>query len=96
MTIEQIVDIPADYRISLELPHSIPTGVKARIEISFPVPVQKDQSDSMPPPQVSQTTEIEDVRQLLQKEMTEKGTSAIMATAGDGWETHVREHYAES
>ncbi|MCL1929326.1 MAG: hypothetical protein FWG07_11125 [Treponema sp.] len=92
MTIEQIVDIPADYRISLELPHSIPTGVKARIEINIPAPIKKDQSDSGLTP----TGTIEDVRQLLQKEMTEKGTSAVIAVAGDGWEAHVRERYAES
>ena len=91
MTIEQIVDIPADYRIFLELPHSIPTGVKARIEINIPATVAKDQSASTLP-----SAKIEDVRQLLKKEMDEKGTSAVMAAAGDGWEAHVREHYAES
>ena len=92
MTIEQIVDIPADYRISLELPRSIPTGVKARIEINIPAPINKNQSGSALPSSGS----IEDVRQLLQKEMTENGTLAVMAAAGDGWEAHVKEHYAES
>ena len=36
MTIEQTVEIPVDYRIFLELPHSIPTGVKASIKINIP------------------------------------------------------------
>ena len=36
MTIEQTVAIPADYRISLELPRSVPTGVNARISITIP------------------------------------------------------------
>ena len=39
---------------------------------------------------------LEEVRQLLQKEMTEKGTSAIITASSDGWEAHVMEHYAES
>jgi hypothetical protein len=92
MIVEQIVDIPADYRISLELPHSIPTGVKARVAISVPVMDAKSQSGPASPPSV----ELEEVRQLLQKEMTEKGTSGVTTTTGDGWEAHVRERYAES
>ena len=36
MTIEQTVTIPADYRISLELPRSVPTGVIARVSIAIP------------------------------------------------------------
>jgi hypothetical protein len=79
MTIEQTVEIPADYRIFIDLPHSIPTGVKARVEISVP----------------AAETQIEEVRRLLQKEMTEKGTSEVKAAAGDGWEAHVKERYAE-
>ena len=41
------------------------------------------------------TPEIENVRQLLRKEMSEKGTLGICANAGDGWEAHVKEHYAQ-
>jgi len=91
MTIEQIVEIPADYRVFLELPHSIPSGVKAKIEISIPAAVTKSQSDSVFPP----SAKIEDVRQLLQKEMDENGTSNVTAASGGGWEAHVMEHYAE-
>ena len=36
MTIEQTVAIPADYRIFLELPRSVPIGVDARISITIP------------------------------------------------------------
>jgi hypothetical protein len=92
MTVEQMVDVPADYRISLELPRSIPTGVKARVAISVPVTDTKSQSGPASPPSVG----LEEVRRLLQKEMTEKGTSGVTAAAGDGWEAHVRERYAES
>jgi hypothetical protein len=92
MTLIQTVEIPADYRIFLELPHSIPSGVKAKIEISIPSIITKNQSDSPFPPSV----EIENIRQILQNEMAEKGTSKIIAAAGSGWEAHVREHYAES
>jgi hypothetical protein len=92
MIVEQIVDIPADYRISLELPRSIPTGIKARVAISVPVMDTKSQSGSAFP----QSVELEEVRRLLQEEMTEKGTSGVTAVTGDGWEAHVKERYAES
>ena len=36
MTITQTVAIPADYRISLELPRSVPVGVQARVSITIP------------------------------------------------------------
>jgi hypothetical protein len=36
MTIEQTVAIPADHRIFLELPRSVPIGVNARVSISIP------------------------------------------------------------
>ena len=36
MTIEQTVAIPADYRIFLELPRSVPIGANARVSISIP------------------------------------------------------------
>ena len=86
MTITQTVEIPADYRILLDLPRSVPIGAKARIEINIPAKVTKTQSDS----------EIEHIRQLLRKEMSAKGTSAIKAESGDGWEAYIKEKYAES
>jgi len=36
MTIEQTVSIPADYRIFLELPRSVPIGANARVSINIP------------------------------------------------------------
>jgi len=36
----------------------------------------------------------DEVRRLLQKEMTEKGTWTVTAENGDGREAHVMEHYA--
>ena len=79
MTIEQTVTIPDDYRILIELPHSVPSGAKAKVRINIPV-----------------SDKIDEIRQLLQKEMAQKGTSTVMAESGDGWEAHVKERYAES
>ena len=86
MTITQTVEIPADYRISLELPRSVPVGAKARVDISIPAKTTKNHANS----------EIEYVRHLLRKEMSEKGTSAVTAESGDGWEAYIRERHAES
>jgi len=36
MTIEQTVAIPADYRLFLELPRSVPIGANARVSINIP------------------------------------------------------------
>jgi hypothetical protein len=36
MTIEQTVEIPSDYRLYLELPRTVPTGVMAKVEINIP------------------------------------------------------------
>ena len=91
MTIEQTVEIPSDYHVLLELPRSIPIGVKVRVAISLPAETVEDRIAFTLP-----HAEIEDVRLLLQKEMAEKGTSAVMAASGDGWEAHVREYYGES
>ena len=41
-------------------------------------------------------SDIEEVRQLLQKEILEKGTSAATAVSNDGWEAYIKERYAES
>jgi hypothetical protein len=76
MTITQTVTIPADYRIFLELPHSVPCGIEANVKIKIPV-----------------SDKIDEVRQLLRKEMARNGTAA--APAAGGWETHVKERYAE-
>jgi len=78
MTIEQTVTIPSDYRISIELPHSVPSGVKASIKINIPA-----------------SDRLDEVRQLLKKEMAQNGTTDIPAASGDGWEAHVLERYAE-
>ena len=36
MTIEQTVTVPADYRLFLELPKTIPSGITARVSIAIP------------------------------------------------------------
>ena len=96
MTITQTVEIPADHRIFLKLPRSVPIGVKARIEINIPAKAMKSQSDSGGDPSKSaKGSEIEYIRQLLHREMYAKGTSAIKAESGDGWEAYIKEKYAE-
>ena len=89
MTIGLSPEIPADHRLFLELPLSVPTGVKAQVEINIPAVY-------INPKVMSSNEKIDNVRQLLQKEMTEKGTLAVISASGDGWEASVREHYAES
>ena len=86
MIIDTIVEVPADRRVFLELPCSVPSGVKARISVSIPAMAAKNGDNS----------EIENVRQLLQKEMAEKGTLDVRAESGAGWEAHVKERYAQS
>ena len=83
MTITQTVDIPDSHRLTIDVPKEIPAG---RTVLTF-TPAGTHNLKPM---------EIEDVRRLLHKEMAEKGTSAIITAAGDGWEAHVREHYAKS
>jgi hypothetical protein len=92
MIIEQTVEIPADYRIFLELPRSVPIGVIARVEIQIPAVSTNEESDSV----LSPPDGIVQIRQLLQREMIEKETLAVKAMSGDGWEANARESYAES
>jgi len=41
MTIEQTVAIPADHRIFLQLPRSVPIGVNARVSINIPTEIDR-------------------------------------------------------
>lgn len=41
-----------------------------------------------------QNDDIKNIRQLLKKEMAQKGTTATTAVSGAGWEAHVKEQYA--
>jgi len=41
MTITQTVEIPADRRITLEVPHEVPTGATARFELIW-LPIIKE------------------------------------------------------
>jgi hypothetical protein len=80
MTVEQIIDIPVDRRITLEIPQTIPIG---KTILSF-TPIHN-----------SPSVNIEEVRQLLHKEMAEQGTLSTQADSGDGWTAHVTETYAK-
>jgi len=44
MTIEQTVAIPSDFRIFLELPHSVPIGVNAHVSINIPTVFEERES----------------------------------------------------
>ena len=99
MIIEQTVEIPADHRLTIEVPTEVPAGP---VILTFSpagadqkvIPVSSRAKEHL---QLAEDfVEIENVRLLLQKEMAEKGTSAVAVAAGDGWEAHVRERYAES
>jgi hypothetical protein len=85
MVIEQIVDIPASRRITIDVPPNVPEGKNILVF----KPIGETQNIGSKP-----LSSIEHVRQLLQKEMAEKGTLAKNAKNGDGWEAHVRENYA--
>ena len=90
MIIEQTVEIPADYRLFLELPRTIPNGVMARIKIDIPAVFEKDSGAFT----LQNSSTIEEIRELLQKEMADNGTSGVITASGDGWEAHVKERYA--
>jgi len=83
MKTTQTVVIPASHRLTINVPPEVPAGP---VILTF-TPAEIEQ--------VEDIDEIDEVRMLLQKEMAEKGTSAVVAAAGDGWEAHVRERYAE-
>jgi len=90
MTIEQTIEIPANRRITLEVPRTVPVG---KTILSF-TPVSVSQTADVSTGAAAQAQQVEDIRRLLQKEMTEMGTLAVTAANGDGWEAHVMEHYA--
>ena len=92
MTIEKTITVPADYRLFLELPRSIPSGIKAQIKINIPSIATSDTGSSSS----KHSYGIEEVRQLLQKEMALQGTTNVATASGDGWEAYIRERYGES
>ncbi|MCL2211285.1 MAG: DUF3295 domain-containing protein [Treponema sp.] len=92
MVVEQIVDIPANHRIILDVPRTVPEG---RTILTF-TPASGSQTIENSPRTTRKALPIEEIRNLLQKEMTEKGTSAIHIESGDGWTAHVMETYAKS
>ena len=89
MIIEQTVTIPANNKIFLELPPFVPSGITALIKID--IPAVKDINNS----HLQNSSGIDEIRKLLQNEMADKGTLEVKTASGDGWVTHVREHYAE-
>ena len=94
MIVEQIIDVPANRMITLEVPHTIPAG---KTILTFtPASASKDKTPIVAAVAARKALPIEKIRLLLQKEMAEKGTLGIPAENGDGWAAHVRERYAQS
>lgn len=48
MTIEQTIEIPANRRLTFDIPEEVPMG-KARVVIQFPVPKEIQNNESVPP-----------------------------------------------
>jgi tRNA splicing ligase len=96
MVIEQTVEVPANHRLTIDVPHEIPAG--PAILAFRPTTVQRTDKvkQNHKTPIIDRLAGIDEVRQLLQKEMAQKGTTAVSAVSGDGWEAHILERYAES
>jgi len=93
MMIEQIVEVPVNHRMIIDVPLEIPAG---SVILAFR-PATDQRADKVKQMnRTSFTNRLEEVRQLLKKEMAQNGTLDIPVTSGDGWEAHVREQYAES
>jgi hypothetical protein len=82
MSITQTVEIPASRRLTIDVPREVPLGKNILTFTPAPKPESNPQT-------------IEEVRQLLQKEIAQNGTAAVPVASGDGWEANVRERYAE-
>jgi hypothetical protein len=46
MTIEKIIEIPADHRLTLEIPHAIPSG-RARLEMIITPELTRPKAESL-------------------------------------------------
>ena len=99
MSVTQTVEIPASRRITLDVPREVPVGTVVLTFTPAETERIKERVFGCAKGQFHMAEDfdapLEDVRRLLQKEMAEKGTSAVTAASGDGWEAHVMEHYAE-
>ena len=84
---EQTVIVPDDYRLFLELPRTIPSGVAAQVKINIPTQAELSARTN--------SFKIEEIRRLLQHEMAINETSTVAASSGDGWETYIKERYGE-
>jgi hypothetical protein len=99
MKTSQTVVVPASHRLTIDVPPEVPAGP---VILTFtPAEVEQKRNPVFSRARgqfhmAEDIDEIKDVRLLLQKEMAEKGTLAVAVAAGDGWEAHVRERYAES
>jgi hypothetical protein len=63
MIIEQTLTVPADHRISLELPRSVPIGAKARVSID--ISTDPDSQNSADAPPVDSVAPVKSFRGIL-------------------------------
>ena len=98
MKATQTVVVPANHRLTIDVPPEVPAGPVILTFTPAETEWKRERVFGCAKGQFRMAEdfdEIEEVRLLLQKEMSEKGTSAIAVAAGDGWEAHVKERYAE-
>jgi len=91
--IEQTVEVPTNHRLTIDVPHEVPAGPAI---IAFRTATVQSIDKTKQKHGKPFTDRLEEVRQLLKKEMAQNGTTDISAASGDGWEAHARERYAES
>jgi len=93
MTIEQTVEVPTSHRLTIDVPGEVPAG---RTIIAFRPAAVQETAKSEQKQRTLFADRLEEVRQLVKKEMAQNGTTDVSVASGDGWEAHVRERYAES
>ena len=93
MVIEQTVEVPVNHRLIIDVPLEIPAGP---VILAFrPTTVQRT-NKAKQIHKIPFTDRLEEVRQLIKKEMAQNGTTDMPVASGDGWEAYVWERYAES
>jgi len=92
MTITQTVEIPADRRITLEIPREVPTGATVRVESNIiPFVKKEEKTDLTTSPKLRLTKkELEDILKNAETPHTD-ALSGILAHLGDITVEQIRE-----
>jgi hypothetical protein len=78
--------------MTIEQTIEVPASRRITLELPHSVPCGIEANVKIKIPAFDK---IDEVRQLLRKEMDRNGTGAVPAASGNGWESHVREQYAK-